>query len=84
MRAENAARHRFCHVDGIIGRMSILFERFVRAEAPQQSKFADVNGVKLHYLVAGKGDPVVLLHGFAETSHMWRPLIAKLVRASTP
>ncbi len=49
------------------------------AQAPQ-SKFAEVNGVKLHYLVAGKGDPVVLLHGFAETSHMWRPLIAKLVR----
>ena len=43
-----------------------------------QSKFADVNGVKLHYLVAGKGDPVVLLHGFAESSHMWLPLIAKL------
>ena len=48
-----------------------------QAEAPQD-KFADVNGVKLHYLVAGKGDPVVLLHGFAETSHMWLPLIAKL------
>jgi pimeloyl-ACP methyl ester carboxylesterase len=47
------------------------------AQAPQ-SRFADVNGVKLHYLVAGKGDPVVLLHGFAETSHMWLPLIAKL------
>ncbi len=47
------------------------------AQAPQ-SKFAEVNGVTLHYLVAGKGDPVVLLHGFAETSHMWRPLIAKL------
>src|ERR1700712_3213773 len=47
------------------------------AQAPQ-SKFADVNGVKLHYLVAGKGDPVVLLHGFAETSHMWLPLIVKL------
>jgi pimeloyl-ACP methyl ester carboxylesterase len=47
------------------------------AQAPQ-SKFAEVNGVKLHYLVAGKGDPVVLLHGFAQTSHMWRPLIAKL------
>jgi pimeloyl-ACP methyl ester carboxylesterase len=44
-----------------------------------ESKFADVNGIKLHYLVAGKGDdPVVLLHGFAETSHMWRPLIAEL------
>src|SRR5689334_1764968 len=52
------------------------------AQAPQ-SKFADVNGVKLHYLVAGKGDPVVLLHGFAETSHMWRPLIAKLADKHT-
>jgi pimeloyl-ACP methyl ester carboxylesterase len=43
-----------------------------------ENKFAEVNGVRLHYLVAGKGDPVVLLHGFAETSHMWLPLIAKL------
>jgi pimeloyl-ACP methyl ester carboxylesterase len=48
-----------------------------------QSKFAEVNGVKLHYLVAGKGDPVVLLHGFAETSHMWLPLIAKLADKHT-
>ena len=78
MPAENVTRRRFYRVDGIIGRID-PFERFVRARAPQ-SKFADVNGVKLHYLVAGKGDPVVLLHGFAETSHMWRPLIAKLVR----
>jgi pimeloyl-ACP methyl ester carboxylesterase len=43
-----------------------------------ESKFAEVNGVRLHYLIAGQGDPVVLLHGFAETSHMWLPLIAKL------
>src|SRR3954454_25215782 len=52
------------------------------AQAPQ-SRFADVNGVKLHYLVAGKGDPVVLLHAFAETSHMWLPLIAKLADKHT-
>src|SRR6202162_1790133 len=43
-----------------------------------QSRFANVNGIRLHYLVAGAGDPVVLLHGYAETSHMWRPLIAEL------
>jgi len=43
-----------------------------------ENKFADVNGVRLHYLIAGKGDPIVLLHGFAETSHMWLPLISKL------
>jgi pimeloyl-ACP methyl ester carboxylesterase len=51
-------------------------------QAPQ-GKFADVNGVRLHYLVAGKGDPVVLLHGYAETSHMWLPLIAELADKHT-
>src|ERR1700693_5521929 len=48
-----------------------------------QSKFVEVNGVKLHYLIAGKGEPVVLLHGFAETSHMWLPLISKLADKHT-
>ncbi len=43
-----------------------------------QSKFAEVGDVSLHYLIAGKGDPVVLLHGFAESSHMWLPLMAQL------
>jgi pimeloyl-ACP methyl ester carboxylesterase len=52
------------------------------AQSPQ-SRFVDVYSVKLHYLVAGKGDPVVLLHGFAETSHMWLPLMAKLADTHT-
>lgn len=45
-----------------------------------QSHSADVNGVTLHYLQAGKGNetPVVLLHGYAQTSHMWRPLMRQL------
>jgi len=45
-----------------------------------QSHSADVNGVTLHYLQAGHGSgtPVVLLHGYAETSHMWRPLMSQL------
>jgi pimeloyl-ACP methyl ester carboxylesterase len=52
------------------------------AQAPQ-SKFAEVDGVRLHYLTAGKGDPVLLLHGYAESSHMWLPLIAKLASSHT-
>src|SRR5436309_16045131 len=52
------------------------------AQTPE-SRFAEVNGVRLHYLCAGQGDPVVLLHGYAETSHMWRPLIAKLAQRHT-
>jgi pimeloyl-ACP methyl ester carboxylesterase len=52
------------------------------AQAPQ-SRFADVNGVRLHYWIAGRGEPVLLLHGYAETSHMWRPLIKELARTRT-
>lgn len=50
---------------------------------PVESKFAEANGVRLHYLVAGQGDPVLLLHGFGQSSHMWRPLIRELARNHT-
>ena len=50
---------------------------------PILERFADVNGVGLHYLIAGEGDPVILLHGYAQTSHMWRPLIARLAATHT-
>jgi pimeloyl-ACP methyl ester carboxylesterase len=45
-----------------------------------ESRFVDANGVRLHYLAAGKGAPVVLLHGYAQNSHMWRPLISELAK----
>ncbi len=53
------------------------------AQAMPQSRSAEVNGVKLNYLIAGTGDPIVLLHGYAETSHMWRPLFPGLVNKHT-
>ena len=48
-----------------------------------KDRFANVNGVRLHYLIAGKGDPVILLHGYAENSHMWRPLMVELAKTHT-
>lgn len=41
---------------------------------------AQVGGLSLHYLRAGNGAraPVIFLHGFAETSHMWRPALEAL------
>jgi len=41
-------------------------------------RYATVNGVRLHYLVAGEGAPVILMHGYAQNSHMWRPLMKEL------
>src|SRR5262249_50186807 len=40
-----------------------------RSTAAIKSRFANANGVRLHYLVAGAGEPVVLLHGYAQNSH---------------
>ena len=57
--------------------------RATKSAQTTQSCFANVNSVRLHYLVAGKGDPVVLLHGYAETSHMWRPLMVELASTHT-
>jgi pimeloyl-ACP methyl ester carboxylesterase len=53
------------------------------AADPIKSQFAEINGVRLHYLSAGKGEAVLLLHGYAENSHMWRPLIAELAKDHT-
>ncbi len=47
------------------------------------SRFADVDGIKLHYLGAGRGPAVILLHGYAETSRMWRPIIPRLAQTFT-
>jgi pimeloyl-ACP methyl ester carboxylesterase len=49
--------------------------------APQvESHELTVNGVTLHYLQSGhgQGTPIILLHGYTQTSHMWLPLMAKL------
>ena len=44
---------------------------------------ATVEGVKLHYLRAGQGPAVILLHGYTQTSRMWRPLIPQLAEKFT-
>ena len=46
-------------------------------------RFAKVNGVRLRYLIGGKGSPVVLLHGYAQTGHMWRPTMPLLAKSHT-
>jgi len=42
------------------------------------SETAKADGVMFHYLSAGSGPAVVLLHGYTQTSHMWKPVIPLL------
>jgi pimeloyl-ACP methyl ester carboxylesterase len=39
------------------------------------SRKATIDGVKLHYWTAGHGPTVILLHGYTQTSRMWKPII---------
>lgn len=47
------------------------------------SRDVDVQGARIHYMTAGRGPAVILLHGYAETSRMWRPLIPILAKTLT-
>ena len=37
----------------------------------RQDGFADVNGVRLHYVTEGEGPPIVFVHGFPEFWYEW-------------
>ncbi len=48
---------------------------------------ATVNGIEMHYVEAGEGAPVILLHGFPETWYAWRhqiPVLAEHFRVIVP
>jgi pimeloyl-ACP methyl ester carboxylesterase len=65
--------------------LAFLFTASFRAMAGAEagpnvivSRVAEVEGVKLHYTTGGHGTPLILLHGYAETSRMWTPILPVL------
>ena len=48
-----------------------------------QHKYATVNGVKLHYVIGGKGEPLLLVHGFGQNWYMWNRLLPELSKHFT-
>jgi pimeloyl-ACP methyl ester carboxylesterase len=42
-----------------------------------------LNGIQLHYVMGGQGDPVVLLHGWPETWYEWRHVMPALAKNYT-
>ena len=53
------------------------------ADEPIASRTAEIDGARLHYMTAGHGTPLILLHGYAETSRMWKPIIPALAERFT-
>jgi pimeloyl-ACP methyl ester carboxylesterase len=44
---------------------------------------ASVNGIQLHYVIGGQGDPIVLLHGWPQTWYEWRHVMPTLAKNYT-
>lgn len=58
---------------------------FKPASAPKGFKhaYATVNGVKIHYVTGGKGEPLLLIHGFGENWYVWNRILPELSRHFT-
>ena len=41
-----------------------------------KDQYAEVNGVRLHYVEQGKGPLILFLHGFPEFWYSWKDLLA--------
>jgi pimeloyl-ACP methyl ester carboxylesterase len=54
---------------------------------PLQSRYAGVDGLRLHYLAGGDGPPLVLVHGLGGSASNWvelAPLLARRFRLLVP
>ena len=50
---------------------------------PFSHHMATVNGIQMHYVIGGQGEPIVLLHGFPETWYEWRHVMPSLAKNYT-
>jgi pimeloyl-ACP methyl ester carboxylesterase len=67
---------------GLVVSDPVVVPRAPATDDPRwQHRFAEVNGVRLHYVEAGAGPLVVLIHGFPEFWYSWRRQILALAAA---
>ena len=52
----------------------------VRTTVPnsQYSRFAEIDGVRIHYQEKGTGTPLILLHGFTSSTYSWKDVFEPL------
>lgn len=60
-----------------------LLPQLAQAQEPisPAGKLANINGAKIYYEEYGKGEPLILLHGFARTASDWQPFIPELSKS---
>jgi pimeloyl-ACP methyl ester carboxylesterase len=64
----------------------LAFASPVKPASPPQGfkhQYAAINGVKIHYVIGGKGEPLLLIHGFGQNWYMWNRLLPELSKHFT-
>jgi len=72
---------RFTLAGAIVAAAALAFAAQAAPAAKLQDKFTENGGVKIHYVVEGKGPLVVMIHGFPDYWATWKPLMATLSAA---
>src|SRR5690349_24652723 len=44
---------------------------------------ANINGINLHYVIGGTGEPLLLIHGFGQNWYMWNRLLPEFSKYFT-
>ncbi|WP_439696841.1 alpha/beta fold hydrolase [Mucilaginibacter sp. AW1-7] len=62
-----------------------VFAAVTPANPPSNFKhqYATVNNVKIHYVIGGKGEPLLLIHGFGQNWYIWNRLLPELSKHFT-
>jgi pimeloyl-ACP methyl ester carboxylesterase len=78
-------RRKQCHLATLV--LVALFGSTPAHAEPADSTFvsrtADIGGTTIYYRIGGHGPTVILLHGYAETSRMWNPILPALAERFT-
>lgn len=60
--------------------LSLTSESTAQTQLPPGGHVAKVHGIEMYYEVFGQGSPLVLLHGFTGSSHVWKPYTAEFAK----
>jgi pimeloyl-ACP methyl ester carboxylesterase len=85
MKTHRKMKHLFLTALFAIGVM-LTFADPVKPASPSpgfKHQYATVNGVKIHYVIGGKGEPLLLIHGFGQNWYMWNRLLPELSKHFT-
>lgn len=58
----------------ICARVYVIMEQFEGME----EKYIETNGIKLHTMIIGSGEPLLLIHGFPDFWYGWKNIIPDL------